>query len=296
MDIGSIGNILLMGLFHASIIFLVSAGLQVVFGVQKIFNLACGSFYALGAYLGIEYVKRATYLGLPENLFIIPLILAGLSLFFIGPLIERGMLKYIYDRDESFQLLLTFALVLIFEDIIRMSWGTYPRSTGGIMLVWGRISVGSVTFPVYYLVVISVSFIIAGLLAYIILNTKFGKIMRATAYNKEMAQAIGVNVNLIYLQVFTLGTVLGTLGGSLVIPTTAAVTEMAIDLIVLAFAVVVIGGLGSIKGAFIGALIVGELRGLTIATYPELELVLIYVLVIIILILKPEGLFGGEST
>lgn len=295
MEIGAISDVLLTGLFNASIIFLVSAGLQVVFGVQRIFNLACGSFYALGAYLGIEFVERAIRAGLADSLFIMPLILAGLALFFIGPIIERGMLRFIYDKDESLQLLLTFALVLIFEDIIRMSWGTYPRSTGGLMLVWGRVSIGNITFPVYYLVVILASFAIAGLIGYVILNTKFGKIIRATAYNKEMAQAMGVNVGFIYLQVFTLGTVLGTLGGSLVIPTTAAVTEMAIDLIVLAFAVVVIGGLGSIKGAFVGSLVVGELRAVAITTYPEFELVLIYVIVIVVLILKPEGLFGGKA-
>jgi len=296
MDVASIAGILLNGLFHASILFLVAAGLQVVFGVMGIFNLACGSFYALGAYVGIVFVEKFIKAGLPSKLFILPLIFAGLALFFIGPIVERGLLRFVYEKDESFQLLLTYALVLIFEDIIRIIWGTYPQSTGGIFVEWGAISVGSLKFPTYYLAVIIASFIIAGLISYMLMNTKFGKILRASAYNKEMAQALGVNMNVVYVGVFTLGTILGTLGGALVIPTTVAITEMAVHLIVLAFAVVVIGGLGSMMGAFIGALIVGELQAISLTVFPELELFLIYLIVIVVLLIKPEGLMGGERS
>jgi branched-chain amino acid transport system permease protein len=286
-------NILFSGVFHASTLFLVAAGLQVVFGVQKVFNLACGSFYALGAYVGVTVVKVFVAGGLPTPLFILPLILSGLLLAFIGPIIERGLIKFVYNRDESFQLLLTFALVMMLEDIIRIIWGASPQTTGGVELIYGQLHLLGATLPVYNLIVIFCSLAIAALIGTILVKTKFGRILRATADNKEMGEAMGINMRWVYIKVFTLGTVLGTLGGALVIPATAAVSEMGVELIVLAFAVVVIGGLGSMKGAFVGALAVGVLKSIAISTYPELEMLTIYLIVIAVLVIKPQGLFGG---
>ena len=291
----TIVSIIFSGVFNASTLFLVAAGLQVVFGVQKVFNLACGSFYALGAYFGIVVVKSFVAGGFPKPLFIVPLIGAGLLLGFIGPIVERGLIKFVYDRDETFQLLLTFALVMMIEDVIKFIWGTSPQTTGGIDLIYGRLNLFGATLPVYNLIVILCSLIIAALIGYILLNTKFGRIIRATADKKEMGEALGINMKKVYIKVFTLGTVLGTLGGALVIPATAVVSEMGVELIVLAFAVVVIGGLGSMKGAFIGALIVGVLKSVAISTYPELEMLTIYIIVIAVLVIKPQGLFGGSK-
>ena len=291
----TIVSILFSGVFNASTLFLVAAGLQVVFGVQKVFNLACGSFYALGAYFGIVVVKSFVAGGFPKPLFIIPLIGAGLLLGFIGPIVERGLIKFVYDRDETFQLLLTFALVMMIEDVIKFIWGTSPQTTGGIDLIYGRLNLFGATLPVYNLIVILCSLIIAALIGYILLNTKFGRVIRATADKKEMGEALGINMKMVYIKVFTLGTMLGTLGGALVIPATAVVSEMGVELIVLAFAVVVIGGLGSMKGAFIGALIVGVLKSVAISTYPELEMLTIYIIVIAVLVIKPQGLFGGSK-
>jgi len=291
----TIVSILFSGVFNASTLFLVAAGLQVVFGVQKVFNLACGSFYALGAYFGIVVVKSFVAGGFPKPLFIIPLIGAGLLLGFIGPIVERGLIKFVYDRDETFQLLLTFALVMMIEDVIKFIWGTSPQTTGGIDLIYGRLNLFGATLPVYNLIVILCSLIIAALIGYILLNTRFGRIIRATADKKEMGEALGINMKKVYIKVFTLGTMLGTLGGALVIPATAVVSEMGVELIVLAFAVVVIGGLGSMKGAFIGALIVGVLKSIAIFTYPELEMLTIYIIVIAVLVIKPQGLFGGSK-
>jgi len=286
-------NIIFSGVFHASTLFLVAAGLQLVFGVQKIFNLACGSFYALGAYVGITFVKAFLGAGLPSPLFIVPLIMGGLFLVFLGPLVERGLIKFVYDRDETFQLLLTFAIVLMTEDIIKIIWGTSPQTTGGVDLIYGRLNLLGATLPVYNLIVILCSLIIAALIGYVLLNTKFGRIIRATADNRNMSEALGINIKRVYVKVFTLGTVLGTLGGALVVPSSAAVSEMGVELIVLAFAVVVIGGLGSMKGAFVGALAVGVLKSIAIATFPELEMFTIYLIVIAVLVIKPQGLFGG---
>jgi len=288
-------NIFFSGLFHASILFLVASGLQLVFGVTRIFNLACGSFYALGAYLGIVFVNSFVSMGGSALLTIFPLLAAGALLAFIGPIIERGLLRFIYGRDEHFQLILTFAIVLMIEDIIKLIWGVYPRYTSGVYAAVGRIELLGATIPIYNLMVIAASLSIAGIMGYIIYKTRFGRTMVAVASNNEMAQGLGINTNLLYLKVFTLGTVLGTIGGALVVPTAAAVSEMALDQIVVAFAVVVLGGLGSMKGAFAGALLVGILKSVSMMVYPEMEMFLIYLIVIAVLLFKPQGLFGATT-
>ncbi len=282
---------MLGGVFHAAVLFLVAAGLQLVFGVQKILNLACGSFYALGAYAGVSAVGWALDAGLPAPLFPAVLVLTGLALALIGPPVER-LLRPIYDRDESFQLLLTFALVLMFEDVIRFVWGTAPHQLGQVYLVYGQLPVAGLTIPVYNLVVIAAGLAIAGLMGWMLTRTRFGRIVRATAENRRMAEALAVDMRRVSARVFTLGVALGTVGGALVIPATAAMNEMGIEVIVEAFAVVVIGGLGSMRGALAGALVVGVLKAVAIATWPELEMLAIYLIVIAVLVLRPAGLFA----
>jgi branched-chain amino acid transport system permease protein len=280
--------------FHAAVLFLVSAGLQLVFGVQRILNLACGSFYALGAYFGVTAVTWALGAGVPVALFFGVLVLSGLLLAALGPPVE-WLLRRIYDRDEAFQLLLTFALVLMFEDTMRFFWGSQPRQLGSLYLAYGQLRLGPLTIPVYNLVVIAAGGAIAALMGWFLTRTRAGRIVTATAENREMAEALGVNMSRVYVLVFTLGTALGTVGGALVIPATAAVSEMGIELIVEAFAVVVIGGLGSMRGAVAGALIVGLLRALAIATVPEIEMLAIYLVVVGVLVLRPAGLFARAS-
>jgi branched-chain amino acid transport system permease protein len=289
-------NVLVGGVFHAAILFLVAAGLQVVFGVQKIFNLACGSFYALGAYVGVSAVQAFIDGGGTPALFVVPLVAGGLVAGLIGVIVERGLLRFIYDRDEAFQLLLTFAVVLMLEDLIRMTWGTAPTSTSALYLVYGQVRLLGATVPAYNLVVIGASVVIAAGIGWLLTRTAFGRIMRASAENREMAEALGVDMRFVYVRVFTLGSVLGTLGGALVIPSTAAMSEMGVELIVEAFAVVVIGGLGSIRGALAGALVVGVLRAIAIAVFPALEMLLIYLIVIGVLVFRPSGLFGKAVT
>jgi len=276
------------------VLFLVAAGLQLVFGVQKILNLACGSFYALGAYTGVSVVTWALGWGLPAPLFVLPLLAGGLALAALGPPLER-LLRTIYDRDESFQLLLTFALVLMLEDVIRFVWGPAPVQLRGSYLAYGQVTVVGTTVPVYNLVVMLAGALIAVGMGWVLTRTRFGRIVRATAENREMAAALGVNMHRVYRRVFTLGVVLGTVGGALVIPATAAVSEMAIEVIVEAFAVVVIGGLGSMRGAAVGALIVGLLKAGAIATWPEVEMLAIYLVVIGVLVLRPAGLFARAT-
>jgi branched-chain amino acid transport system permease protein len=210
---------------------------------------------------------------------------------FIGPPIER-LLRTVYDRDESFQLLLTFALVLMFQDVFKFLWGANPRSLDSGYLIYGTISAGDFSIPVYNLLVIGAAIAVAASLGAFLQGTNYGRILRATAENRGMAEALGVNVRGVYAVVFTLGAVLGTTAGALVVPTAAASLDMAVEFVIEAFAVVVIGGLGSMRGALAGALIVGLIRALSIVLYPELEVLAIYLIVIAVLIFRPAGLFG----
>jgi branched-chain amino acid transport system permease protein len=287
-------NILLGGVFHAAVLFLVAAGLQLVFGVQKIVNLACGSFYALGAYFGITLIGTATSFGLPPWLLMPGLLVAGVVLGVIGPPIER-LLRTIYDRDESLQLLLTFAILLMFQDVFRFFWGANPRSLDATYLIYGKIASGDFSVPVYNLLVIAAAIATAIGLGAFLQNTNYGRVLRATAENRDMAEALGVDVRKVYATVFTLGAVLGTTAGALIVPTAAASLDMAVEFVIEAFAVVVIGGLGSMPGALAGALIVGLIRALSIVYYPEAELLSIYMIVIAVLLLRPAGLFGKPA-
>ena len=287
-------DILLGGVFHAAVLLLVAAGLQLVFGVQKIVNLACGSFYALGAYFGVTAATYAAGLGLSPWLLLPCLIVSGLALAFIGPPIER-MLRSVYGRDESFQLLLTFAIVLMFQDVFRFFWGSNPRSLDTTYLIYGTLSSGDFSVPVYNLLVIAAAVTIAGGLGAFLQRTNYGRILRATAENRAMAEALGVDVRQVYTVVFTLGAVLGTTAGALVVPTAAASLDMGIEFVIEAFAVVVIGGLGSMRGALAGALIVGLMRALSIVIYPEFEVLSIYMIVIAVLLFRPAGLFGKPA-
>ncbi len=284
-------DIILGGTFHAAILFLVAAGLQLVFGVQKIVNLACGSFYALGAYFGITAVAVAVKFGLPPVMFFPVLILAGLAIGLVGLPIER-VLRTVYRRDESYQLLITFGFLLMFQDVFRFTWGATPRTMDNAYMIYGVADIFGVRVPTYNLLVIAASIAIALALGLFLQRTRIGRIVRATAENRDMAEGLGVNASKIFALVFTVGCMLGTVGGALVVPSSAASLDMAVELVVEAFAVVVIGGLGSMRGALVGALIVGLMRAASISIMPEMELLSVYLVVVAILILRPAGLFG----
>jgi len=293
--VGALIELLAAGLFHAAVLFLVAAGLQLVFGVQRILNLACGSFYALGAYLGVTAGGWALGQGLPPVLALPVLVLAGAAAGVIGPPIER-VLRLVYDRDESFQLLLTFALVLMLQDLVRLGWGSSPQQVDGVYLAYGQLQLGAARIPVWNLLVLLAAFVVAIGLGAFLRRTNFGRILRATAENRRMAASLGVDTGRVFAAVFTLGTALGGIGGALVVPSAAATPEMAVELVVEAFAVVVIGGLGSMPGALVGAIVVGVLRAGALLVYPELELLAVYAVVVAVLLLRPAGLFGKPAT
>lgn len=287
-------NIFLAGIFHASVLFLVAAGLQLIFGVQRIVNLACGSIYALGAYCGISATLWALGHGVPQSMFPLVLIAAGLIVGLVGIPLER-LLRTIYGRQESFQLLLTFSLVLMIQDVLRFGWGANPQQLGNLSMIYGTLSFGDIALPVYNAFVIVVAITLAVSMALFLGRTPAGKILRATAENRDASAAMGVNITRVYMIVFTVGTMLGTVGGALVVPTAAASLEMGVELVVEAFAVVVIGGLGSMKGAVVGAVIVGLVRAAAVTVYPEAEILAIYVIVLGVLIWRPSGLYGKAA-
>jgi branched-chain amino acid transport system permease protein len=259
-------------------------------------NLACGSFYALGAYFGISALAWAAAFEVSAIAYIPILVGSGLLLAIVlGPSVER-LLRLIYDRDEHFQILLTFALVLIFEDAIRLIWGAVPLQTINVYFAFGELRIASdLAIPNYNLIVIAAAALISAAFGWMLRRTRFGRIVRATAENKQMSEALCVDVSKVYMAVFTLGVALGTVGGALVVPAGAASIDMGVELIVDAFAVVIIGGLGSMPGALIGALIVGFVRSAAIWLYPEFELLAIYVIVITVLIVRPQGLLARTA-
>lgn len=289
---GTYLTLLLGGLFYSATLFLVACGLQLVFGVQKIINLTCGSFYALGAYFGITVANALLSLGVSPP-FALPLaVLGGAAAGLVAIPLER-LLRPVYRRNESYQLLLTFGLLLMFQDVFRYFWGATPRTLdGALYAAYGSIEVLGGRLAIYNLIVIAASGLIAlGLWAFLN-RTRTGRIVRATAENRQMAEAMGIDTARIYAAVFAIGCMLGTLGGALVVPTAAASLDMAAELVVAAFAVVVIGGLGSMFGALAGAVVVGLMKIASLMIYPEAEVLAIYVVVVAILLLEPEGLFG----
>ena len=259
--------------------------------MQRIVNLTAGSTYAFGAYFGASAFEWFIIRGGSPILLLPVLLLAGVVAGQIGFVIER-VLRIVYGRDEAFQLLMTFAFVLMFQDLLRFIWGAQPRIMGDLPSVYGRITLGELNLPTYNAAVIACSLVIALVLWWVIERTPLGHIVRATAENKAMADALGVDTRRINMLIFVLGSVLGTVGGALVIPTTAASLEMPTALIVEAFAVVVIGGLGSMRGALFGAIIVGFMRALSLSYFPEIEIMAIYIAVVAVLVVRPYGLFG----
>ncbi len=278
-------------LFNAAVLFLVAAGLQLVFGVQRFVNLASGSIYALGAYSGASAVNALFKVGGSPHLMIPVLLGCGVLVGLVGYALER-IIRQVYGRDEAFQILITFAFVLIFQDALRFFWGAEPQMIAAMPDGYGALRLGSVSLQLYNLLIIAVSLAIAVSLGWFIGSTRWGHIIRATAENRRMAEAVGINGTIVNAGVFTFGAVLGAIGGALVIPTAAASLELPVELIVEAFAIVVIGGLGSIRGALAGAVIVGAVRAAAISYFPEVETIAIYAVVVGVLLVKPSGIYG----
>ncbi|MFQ5995684.1 MAG: branched-chain amino acid ABC transporter permease [Acidiferrobacterales bacterium] len=284
----------LNSLFYASVLFLLAAGLSLIFGVMGIINLAHGSFYAVGAYVTAWAITGAAAAIHPAALFVL-LPIGAIAVAAAGLVIEPTLIRPMYKRPEEYQLLITFGLLLVLEDVIRLVWGGTPLSASPVMDAVGIMRVGEFVYPTYNLFVIGIGVVAAvGLWAFVY-RTKFGVILRATSQDMRMASALGLNVGRVYVQAFAIGCFMAGLGGAIVVPSQTAVLGMGIEVLVLAFVVVVIGGLGSLEGALIGALIVSFVRTGVIQFYEELELAVLYLIAAIVLLVRPTGLFGRPS-
>jgi len=287
---------ILNALLYSSVLFLIAGGLSLIYGVMRILNLAHGNLYALGAFVTAWAIGLALGAGAPNVVLFVLLPAGAIAAAVAGAVIERTLLRPFYKRPEEYQLLMTFGLLMILEDLIRLVWGPNPLSATSVYASLGSISVGGDRYPAYNLVIIAVGIIAAVFLWAFIYRTRFGVLLRATSQDKRMASALGVNVNRIYIQAFTLGCFMAGLGGAIVVPSQSAVLGMGVDALVLAFIVVVIGGLGSLEGALAGALIVGVVREAGITLFPEIELAVLYLIAAIVLLVRPAGLFGRAGT
>jgi branched-chain amino acid transport system permease protein len=210
----------------------------------------------------------------------------------LGALLEPTLLRPLYRRAEEYQLLITFGLLLILEDLMRLIWGPYPLQASALYEGLGSLTFGESIYPTYNLVVIVIGGVAAAGLWAFVYRTQFGVVLRATSQNMRMAAALGVNVNRVYVQAFTLGCFMAGLGGSVIVPQQGAVLGMGVDALILAFVVVVIGGLGSLEGALIGALMVGFVREAGITFFPEIELAVLYLMAAGVLMIRPAGILG----
>jgi len=278
-------------LLYASVLFLIAGGLSLIYGVMRIVNMAHGNLYAFGAYV-TAWAVGTMAAGAPVPVLLMLLPVGALAAAILGAILEPTLLRPFYRRAEEYQLLVTFGLLMILEDLMRFIWGPYPLSASEIFENFGSLTIGDAIYPTYNLLVIGVGAAAAIFLWAFIYRTRFGVVLRATSQNMRMAAALGVNVNRVYVQAFTLGCFMAGLGGAIIVPSQSAVLGMGIDAVVLAFIVVVIGGLGSLEGALVGAVIVGFVREAGIAWFPEIELAVLYLAAATVLLARPAGLFG----
>lgn len=286
----------LNSLFYAAVLFLISAGINMIFGVMRIVNLSHGSLFGFGAYVAASAllaVSKDLSGPLLPLLYVVPV--AGAAIVgLIGLIMEPTIIRPMYARAPEYQLLMTFGGLLVLEDAVILLWGPFPLRIPELYEALGRAPIFGFLYPNYNLLVIVVGFLAAIGLWLLVYRTKFGVMVRATSLDREMATALGVNVRRLYMISFAIGAMLAGLAGAYIVPTSAAIPGMGIDALALAFVVMVVGGLGSLKGAFVGALIVGVVRSIGIAFFPEIELALLWLVAAIVLIIRPTGLFGRE--
>jgi len=286
-------TILLDGLQYSSYLFIVSAGLTIIFGVMKILNVCHGSFYAWGAYTAAFFIGKFSDMGWPDAFGFVIILLSAVAVgAVLGLLIERGLLRYMYERDEVLIVLATFGTFLVLEDVILLVFGVNPYFAYQPMAYLDSVEIGGIIRDVYGLSLIGVATLVAVVCWYGLNRTKWGDILKAVIYDREISVALGINVTMVYIVTFVGGAVLGALGGAYIAPTVSVTPGFGIDVIVLSFAVVVVGGMGSIPGALIGSVLIGIMRAVTVHEFPQIELFVVFAIMAVVLVFRPEGLFA----
>jgi len=288
--------VLFDGVVYSSWLFMMAAGLTLIYGVMKILNIAHGSLYALGAYAAASLVGAWLAGGHPPIASYALLAAAALAVGLVtGPLLERGLLRLMYGKDEVVLLLVTYAVFLILEDVIKLVWGVESLVVSEPYALPGNFHIGTLAYPVYNLILIGAAVAIGLAVAWGLYRTRAGKLLLAVIHDREISAAMGINVDRMYLLTFTIGATLAAAGGALTAPTIAVSPGIGVEVIVLSFAVVVIGGLGSLGGAALGALMVGVVRSIMVRYWPEAELFTIYLVMALVLIARPKGLFAAPE-
>ncbi len=292
LDPGILFAQLLGGLSRAMILFLLSSGLSLTFGVMNILNFAHATLWLLGGYITFSVF---TYLGatLGENGFVLVLaiIIGTMVMVGVGFLIERFLIRRMYTRELPEQLLLTFALILIIGDLIRLVWGVEDRA---VYLPIEPLEMLDTFVNPYYFIIIATGCAVAAGLWWFLQKTRYGKIVRAAVYSRDMVGALGIRIPVIYACVFALGVGIAAFAAGVFLPLMPMALGVDIDLIVQCFAVVVIGGFGSILGTFAASLIVGIVYSFSILIWPDGALAVVFLIVVAVLIWRPWGLFGTE--
>ncbi len=289
MTFDAIAGQTLSGISVGMVLFLIAAGLSIIFGTLRVLNLAHGSIYMLGGFLC--YGFTSTFASLP-GVFWWTLLAAPLIVALAGGLIEIFLLRRIYAQEMLYQYILTFGLILIIGETCKFVWGVGYHTVGTPWPFDGKVSLWGLSFPVYNLFLIGCGFTIFIGLAALMRYTGLGRIIRAVTYHREMANALGINVPKVYTGVFMLGCWLGGLAGTLMPPMSVVALGSDMAVIIECFIIVVIGGLGSLPGAFIGAIILGLLTAFGIYIIPKLAVAFAFMLMIVILIIRPWGLMG----
>jgi branched-chain amino acid transport system permease protein len=285
-------TILIDGLTYASWLFIVALGLTLVFGILKILNVAHGSFYALGAYAAASLVGWFASMQLAPELSIVAMLLAAVAVAaLVAPLCERGLLRVFYGRDEVLLVLVTFALFLILEDVTKLVWGVNPLYVSEPYMLFGTVDIGTLSYVGYDFMLVLVAIVVGYGVWWGLNRTRIGKLVLAVIHSEEIASSMGVNVSRIYTLAFAAGIFLAALGGALTAPMISVQPGVSVGVIIVSFAVVIIGGLGSIPGAAVGALIVGIARSSAVHLMPVAELFSIYLVMAVVLMFRPEGLF-----
>ena len=289
--LGTTLAIALSGLAQASSLFLVAAGLSLIFGVTRIVNFAHGSLYMIGAYVAVSLIARWPGSGGYWAAILAAALIAGI----LGALIEIVVLRRLYASPELQQLLATFGLVLIVQDLALKLWGADeilgPRAPG----LGGSVRLLGQSIPQYDLFLMIVGPAVFGGLWLLLNRTRWGVLVRAATQDREMAAALGINERVLFTSVFFLGSALAGLGGALQVPREAVNLQMDLAMVVEAFVVVVVGGMGSITGAFVAAVLIGLLHAFGILYFPKITLVLVFLVMAIVLVLRPHGLMGREA-
>jgi len=277
---------LLNGIQYGFLLFLVASGLTLLFGIMGIINLAHGSFYMIGAYLAywLSGMTGSLWLG----------ILLGLPLaLLLGYAVERFAISFLYRRDHLYQVLLTFALILIFNELQRILWGNNVHGVPIPEVLAGSIPLTeNQVYPIYRLFISAACIVIAAAMYWVIQKTRLGMMIRAGSSNREMVQALGINVNRLFAIVFSLGVALAAFAGMLAAPVDSVYPGMGENILIISFVVVVIGGTGSIKGAFVGAMLIGLVSTFGKVMLPEMASMSVYAMMAVILLWRPQGLFG----